>query len=334
MCPKLTLKKLKQAKEETPHYVFVPRERKVPKFSGKLGTDGVSTSKAVEDFIQEVESVIAARKMVPKEQVDFITSHLEGPAKDELRYRSSVDRASAEAIYEILRGAFGEKRSVPQLFKQFYDRKQKDGETLRVFSHSLLELLDCVAQRCPEAVQNKDQVLRDHFADNVRDPMMRKELKKMIREQPASKFFQVREEAIRWSEEEEKPAVKGKSATSEVTTSVFETADVHGASAGQAASGDQNTLLADILKTMQEQQKVIKDLTSAVAGKNVQQGQGQKKPFNRKKKPLQYTDDGKPICYRCDQPGHIGRECPQKKSNSESSETSANTPLNSQPLSQ
>ena len=61
----------------------------------------------------------------------FITSHLEGPAKEEIRLYPSKDRNNPQRLLEILQEAFGEKRSLPQLLKAFYDRRQKEGESLR-----------------------------------------------------------------------------------------------------------------------------------------------------------------------------------------------------------
>lgn len=182
-----------------------------------------------------------------------------------------------------------------------------------------MELLDSVAQKCPEAVSDKDQVLRDHFADNVRDSMLRKELRKAIREHPSVKFFEIREEAIRWSEEEEKPIGKSKSACSSEVSAPLAPVDAD----VESMSGKSNNVLAEILKTMQDQQKSILDLTSAIKGMNSKKG--------NTRKPLKFTDDGKPICYRCDQPGHVGMNCPQKKK--PTGKSSDESQLNPKPLS-
>ena len=56
-----------------------------------------------------------------------------------------------------------------------------------------------------KAVVDPDLTLRDQFANSVRDRILWKELRKFIREHPSITFLDVREEALRWSEEEEKP---------------------------------------------------------------------------------------------------------------------------------
>ena len=50
------------------------------------------------------------------------------------------DLTNSDKIFDLLQESFGEKRSVPQLLKAFYDRRQREGETLRAFSHALREL--------------------------------------------------------------------------------------------------------------------------------------------------------------------------------------------------
>lgn len=50
------------------------------------------------------------------------------------------DLKNSDKIFDLLQESFGEKRSVPQLLKAFYDPRQREGETLRAFSQALREL--------------------------------------------------------------------------------------------------------------------------------------------------------------------------------------------------
>lgn len=63
--------------------VSKPKQRKLEKFSGR--TDGAYSS--VYEFVEEFQQVLKTRPATTEEQVDFLISHLEGPAKDEIRYR-------------------------------------------------------------------------------------------------------------------------------------------------------------------------------------------------------------------------------------------------------
>lgn len=180
--------------------VVFPRDKKIKNFTGKK-TKG---DQPVEDFIEELKTTFEARELTSPEKVDFIMSHLDGPAKEEVRMCSKKERSNPDFLLDVLAQAFGEKRSSSQLLKMIYERKQKENETLRGYSYSLNELLKGVTKADPKAVPDPEKTLQDQFADIVRDPFLRKELKKLIREcQPA--FLDLREEALRWSEEEERP---------------------------------------------------------------------------------------------------------------------------------
>ncbi|XP_038128577.1 uncharacterized protein LOC119774915 [Cyprinodon tularosa] len=65
--------------------IYLPRERKCPIFRG---THGVG----VEDWIEEVRTSMRVRHVGPTDQAAFIFDHLEGEARDEIKYRSSSER--------------------------------------------------------------------------------------------------------------------------------------------------------------------------------------------------------------------------------------------------
>ncbi len=128
---------------QTPQVVYVSRERNIQKFSGIRKTD----NDTVENFVDNVKSLISARKMSQIEQTDFVLSLLESSAKEEVNLRPAAERDTSDKICNILLEAFGERRTTPQLLKSFYERKQKDTETLREFSHALCEIYNRIYSR-------------------------------------------------------------------------------------------------------------------------------------------------------------------------------------------
>lgn len=68
--------------------VSTPKQRNLEKFSGR--TDGAYSS--VYEFVEEFQQVLKTRPATTEEQVDILISHLEGPAKDEIRYRASPEK--------------------------------------------------------------------------------------------------------------------------------------------------------------------------------------------------------------------------------------------------
>ena len=139
--------------------------------------------------------------MASAERVDFIMSHLEGPAKEEVQMYSKKDRGNPDFLLDVLTQPFGEKRSSSKFLKLFYKQRQKESEKLQAYSYSLNELLKNATKADPKTVPDPEKTGRDQFADNVRDPFLQKELKRFIRECSPS-FLDLREEALCWSEEE------------------------------------------------------------------------------------------------------------------------------------
>lgn len=271
--------------------VVFPRDKKIKNFTGKK----IAGDQPVEDFVEELKTTFEAREMTPAEKVDFIMSHLEGPAKEEVRMYTKKERSNPEFLLDVIIQAFGEKRSCSQLLKLFYERKQKENETLREYSYSLNELLKRVAKADPKAVPDPEKTLRDQFADNVRDPFLRKELKKLIRERQPT-FLDVREEALRWSEEEERPhrTMPKPPLSQEVAADTTDDSP-------QCSASSTVTPMDKVLEALLKQQKSLEELTSSI--KDIKQPRTQDSPRE--------WSGQRPniVCFRCNRNGHIARNC-------------------------
>ncbi|CAG2202064.1 unnamed protein product [Mytilus edulis] len=172
--------------------------RKIEKFQSLLGIIF-----QVEDWIEDVNTVLHAREMSRQERADFIYLQLEGSAKDEVKYRSHLVRQSPDQILEILQDAFGVKDNITKLQKNFLDRVQKPNESLREYSYVLMDLMSKITNKDSTWMPNKEKTLCDQFSQNVQDSYLRKHLKQIVRAQSHIPFLDLREEAIMWSEEEE-----------------------------------------------------------------------------------------------------------------------------------
>lgn len=307
-------------------YVYVPRERHIAPFSGDIDKDG----RSVDEFIEEVERVLSARNQSPPEQFDFVMSLLRGSALEEVRLRKDEETDQIGDLFSYLREAFGDKRSASQLLQYFYSCKQKEGEDIRDFSHALSQALSSVMKQHPGSVANGKLALRDQFVDGVRDPSLRRELRKYVRAHPESSLIEVREEAYLWVSEEPTASAKGMKskakACSHMATDVQCTAVAANEKAGYledvmkvlAEQGKVNTAgpaseksvsLDDVMKVLAEQGKVITELSKAVKSLT---SQNQRPSTMAPSKP-KFTADGKPVCFRCQTEGHVAKQCPQKR---------------------
>ena len=275
--------------------MVIPNEQKLKKFSGRHGDNELS----IEDFIDNAKSAITSRGLPLPEQANFVLSYLEGPAKEEMKLYPKSDLTNSDKIFDLLQESFGEKRSVPQLLKAFYERRQREGETLRAFSHALRELQAKIQKKSVTKSSGQDAALRDHFAENVRDPLLRKELKKFIRTHPEISFLDTKEEAIRWAEEDEKSCgPRPRVASSHETSTSTKPSSIESA-------------MNEMIKTLQGQQKAIEDLAANLKKLNTvptHRGQNiQPQPQFQQRQPR--PDAGGDRCYQCGAPGHFARNC-------------------------
>lgn len=175
---------------------FVYAARKMSKFDGARDR--------LEDWLQEARSTISNMGLKDKDASEFLITHLEGAAKRETRLLSEAERADPKEVLKLLETQFGERLTPSQLVSEFHGRKQHKGETLREFSHALLELLDRVCKAYePEGppFADKDKTLRDRFIDGVSDQSLHFTLFDRVERDGTVKFKAIRDYAFKISPE-------------------------------------------------------------------------------------------------------------------------------------
>ncbi len=291
------------SREPTRSYVYVPRERHIQPFSGDLGKD----DRNVDEFIEEVERVLLVRNQTPENQADFVLSLLKGAAVEEVRLRKEGQSLRTEDIFSYLREAFREKRSPAQLLQTFYTRKQLEGEDLRAYSHALSQILNSVFKQSPDAIANMNIASRDQFIEGVRDAALRRELRKLVRDKPQSTLIEVRDEALLWSFEDPKFRASKVALNRNVNTEATEAQ-----CAAMVMPATSSVMLDEVLKVVAEQGKAIGELTQAVQKLTLHCTQPESVNRIRSKMQPRFTDDGQPICFKCNGVGHIAKNCVRK----------------------
>ena len=109
----------------------------------------------------------------------------------------------------------------------------------------------------------------------MRDPFLRKELKKFIRERQPT-FLDLREEALRWSEEEERPqhSMPKPSISQEVAVDTPE-------GNSQCSASSSITPMDKVLEVLQKQQKSLEELTAS-------KSKGKGRPRKISKQPMEW----------------------------------------------
>ena len=82
-----------------------------------------------------------------KSRIDFLMQNLISPAKDEIRLRPLLERDTADKILYLIHSIYDGDDSVTQLEELFFQRNQKDDETLQDYSLNLMKIVDQIIKR-------------------------------------------------------------------------------------------------------------------------------------------------------------------------------------------
>lgn len=146
----------------TERLIVLPRDRRCPMFNGRTGI-------GIVEWKEELQVCMRARHLPAREQAFYIFDHLEGEAREEIKFCPRVEREDPDKILNILTKLSGCVQSYVILQQSFFSMRQQDGETLLEFSLGLMALMDRVKQTAPDALPNAELLLCDQFVEHVRD---------------------------------------------------------------------------------------------------------------------------------------------------------------------
>lgn len=228
-------------------------------------------SSEVTEWIEDCKSAFS-EGYSEKEKVSFVLNHLSGQAKREVRLHGT--KAKPDQIFTILLENFGGLQLLSAAQRNFFERVQQPGESVREFSLSLSDLMNVTKKI--KSTGSEDEVLRDHFISGLNDSVLRKELRRATTKEKDMKFMECRKIAIQWSEDKDlnpqntfEPQVLKIEASSEIDS---------------------------LKKLISKQQSQINELMK-FTGKNTSMNL----PQNRVQTPK---------CYICSDPGHFKNACP------------------------
>lgn len=144
--------------------------------------------------------------------------------------------------------------------------------------------------------------VRNQFVEGIKDSALTRELCKMVRLRPGSALLEVRQEAIAWSLEDRPSNTRVAKNRSVLCDTVM-----GGGQCTGSAKENASLTLDEILKVVTEQGKAIGELANVVR-QSVTLRERPNKGW-RIGRMFEFTDDGKPICFKCIGNGDIAREC-------------------------
>ena len=281
-------------KDKTIVTKVIQSNQKLRKFAGD--------TKDVKDWVIEAKRAVNLQGLDGRHAVDFILSHLEKEARQEIRYTLDEETCTVEEVYE----GFAELVTANEALDEFYSRKQEEEESIRDFSYGLMNLLERVVTIDPTCVANKDLFLRERFMEKIREKYLRKYLKSRIRQNPGMKFKEVREEALCWAEEDmgstAKPQKK-KAFAHEVGVSedpqLCEPAQSSGFNLLQKELKETKCQLGQLIEMQKQQQELLSQQQKLIT------------PLATNKDKESKTSANKPgeTCFFCKKPGRRKEDC-------------------------
>lgn len=274
----------------------------LPKFKGP--GDDVKYS----DWKEQIQGLLGTQELNEARKVDIVLGALAGEAKRQLSVLEEDERDNTRKVFLYLDSLYGDRTPTPVLRSQFFSCVQRLDETVPSYILRLREL-HCRLQRHDPDNAPSDAALRDQLLLGLQEGSVAQALKVYARRNPDETFAAIRQEALLLASEcgNPKPEVTCASVNNpSVSTSTQET-------------NWKETLKREIMEDVrlqmsgltQELLREIKPLlqpTSRVTQPPVQPARGRQRPSV-------YTNDwdeqGRPICRRCRQAGHIARFCRQ-----------------------
>lgn len=242
--------------------------------------------------------------MAPLDQAYLIYDHLEGEAKEEVKYLSQLECEDPEKILTILQELYGCSKSYVALQEEIFSRRQLEGESLQQFSHALLCLMEKAVKNAPGGMPISSFLLRDEFVEHVADPALRRELKVTVRNHSTCTLLDVRKEAIRWEREGMPCEPRGRS-YSVPSISAMQGSTSQNRS-GMTPAKPTSDELAELKAMLKQHQEQINQLSQSLLLLQ-----------NPTRHPPSYRQNPV-ICRRCQKPGHFARDCDNERVDSHS----------------
>ena len=248
---------LRQKSEVKPPPVYIKSDRKIPKLAGRpVKENDPEVDEWVTDMREHLSSLPSNES-----KIDFVLDHLAGSAKSEVRLRPPEMKRTADDILKIIEDVYKPQDTLTQLRHKFYERTQHENENLEAYSLALMKMMNQICKKEGTEVSSQDNVLIEKFIDGIKDPQLKRELRRFSIENTGLPFFEFRGRVLLWVDDQELRSEK--------------TANVNKQVAERRSTNDE---ILEMMRKQQEllekQQQQIDVLTQLTQRRNFQSSRG------------------------------------------------------------
>lgn len=300
----------------------------VPKFSGNQCQQPFS------EWQNQIETFLRAQQLSEEQKVDFVLNALQGEARREMVLLKAEERNTAENLLKALKKLYGEHTSLAQLRTQFFTCKQQADEGVGLF---ILRLRECLCRwRAKEegVAAADDEMLKSQLVLGLRPGPVQVELQRLLRRESGMTFADVCKEAK--AVEKEHNAPREEVGACQAYVAPVSTRPQAPAKPAMDWQELRDSLRKEILTEMGSQlaamqETLLKELKSqretlpplptpayeAVPATSSWAGPNRQRRPRRPERGPQWDEQGRPICLRCGQAGHMQRNCTSARPSSQ-----------------
>lgn len=291
----------------------------VPKYGGK------DSQQPLEEWRSQMEVYLRAQSLSSEQKVDFVLSALQGDARREIQLLADTEKDTDRKIFEALEKLYGDEVSTSKLRAKFFKCQQQAGEGVGPF---ILRLRESHARwrRKEPAAGSDDEMLRGQLVLGLLPGPVQMELQRRVRREAGLTFAETCKEAKAMEKEIAETPV------SVDTRRTYNNPPQPTPPTLPEPLQDWKSM-KEVLRTelVEELRAQVTDLkTSLLSELRAQQG-ARRQPeaagggdqvgsrTRRRPRQPQWDDQGRPICLRCGEAGHMLRDCrPQEAANQRS----------------
>ncbi len=278
------------------------KDRKIDKFTSSMDVD---------EWVSNVELHVNKKYSSEQEKVIFIWDKLTEDIKTELRLQIDQNKSSSSELLVLLKSVYGVKKSPFELEMEFYAMNQSPGDTLTAYSHDLMKLLFLLQKQAPHMKKHSDKMLKQKFADGVVNNDLKRELKRLNRENENLKFYELRDLATDWVKDSKLDTGKIDSLMEMIS---LQQQQIQTLSEGMSKQ-------TDLISQVEEQQTKYSYprgnfVRSRGRSRGISRGISRGRGWNRDRsdnvesKPQEFKSNDNPvICHYCSEPNHISPNC-------------------------